>query len=97
MIRGMSLAVVSLIATVAQGKVVCYTCRDTGSVTVECPICGGTKYVWKHSYRSYSSSTTEDFCGYGAWRRRRRDTLRYDVGDCDRGDEGGLQVLQGCG
>lgn len=63
MIRGVSLAVVSLIVAVAQGKVVCYTCRDTGSVTVECPICHGTKYVWKHAY---SDSETKDFCGYGS-------------------------------
>ena len=32
-----------------------------------------------------------------AWKRRGRDAPRYGVGDCDGGDEGGLQVLQGCG
>ena len=32
-----------------------------------------------------------------AWKRRGRDAPRYGVGDCDGGEEGGLQVLQGCG
>lgn len=65
MIRGMLIAVVVLISMLAHGKVVCYTCRDTGAVTVECPVCRGTKYVWKHSH-SYSRDEKDDFCGYGS-------------------------------
>ena len=48
-----SFAVVAL-ALCASGKaakeekeVVCKTCNDTGSVEKQCPVCRGTKYMWR--------------------------------------------------
>lgn len=46
--------------------VVCKTCNDTGRVAVTCPVCKGTRYVWRcilgknRSYSSYARRFDED-------------------------------------
>lgn len=65
-----------------QKEVVCKTCNDTGSIKEVCPVCRGTKYVWKcvpsqNKGWSYSTSIRYDengnrinadcgWCGYGS-------------------------------
>ena len=55
----------------AGAAVVCSNCGDTGKVTVKCPVCRGTKYMWKCIGTKYAQGTAvkltdEDaFCGYG--------------------------------
>ena len=55
----------------AGAAVVCSNCGDTGKETVKCPVCRGTKYMWKCIGTKYAQGTAvkltdEDaFCGYG--------------------------------
>ena len=58
--------VVVALALCASGKaekegkeVVCKTCNDTGRVETQCPVCRGTKYIWR-------CLQGHDPCGYGA-------------------------------
>ena len=54
------------------GNVVCTNCLDTGAVKIKCPLCKGTKFLWKCPDTSYQNGTCRNleekgaFCGYGA-------------------------------
>lgn len=56
----------------AKASVVCTNCNDVGKIKVQCPVCLGTKFVWKCLTTKYSTgkytSLTEPgvFCGYGS-------------------------------
>lgn len=66
-----STAAVMAFAPMAAKAFVCTNCNDVGKIKVQCPVCQGTKYMWKCLSTKYSSgnfsSLTEPgvFCGYG--------------------------------
>ena len=66
-----SAAVVVAFAPMAAKAFVCTNCCDKGKVKVQCPVCQGTKYMWKCLSTKFSTgnydSLTEPgvFCGYG--------------------------------
>ena len=67
------LAAIAIAAVLpAQAGFVCTNCNDTGSVRIKCPLCKGTKYLWKCQDTSYASGTYNSlldpdvFCGYDA-------------------------------
>lgn len=71
MLLAILIAAAAVIAPASAKAFVCTNCNDVGKIKVQCPVCLGTKYMWKCLSTKYStgnySSLTEPgvFCGYG--------------------------------